>query len=276
MSEREGSPQEWFQVEEIGPRIWMIAEPWHAERVHSYLIEGARDVAILDTGMGVGDFTGVVDQLTDREPIVIQTHAHWDHIGASFAFERVLVHPAEAAPLRDGCDNGELRAWFTPDQVEVDRLPDGFDLETFNIPGKTPTGELQDGQEIDLGERTIRIYHTPGHSPGSVSVIDEDSGYLFPADALNFGPIYLLGPEAGLEEFQATLERLSELADGAQAIYPSHYDVPMQARDATSALRAYERVLAGEIEPHRENEIERYHVDRFEFLIDAKRLREKK
>ncbi len=63
--------------------VWSIAEPGHVEQVHSYLIEGERDVAVLDTGMGVGDFRGLVRELSDRDPLVVQSHAHWDHIGAS-------------------------------------------------------------------------------------------------------------------------------------------------------------------------------------------------
>ena len=71
----------------------MIREPHHREDVKSYLIEGSRDVAVLDTGTGAGDFAGLVASLSSRRPRVLQTHADWDHIGASFRFDEVLVHP---------------------------------------------------------------------------------------------------------------------------------------------------------------------------------------
>ena len=80
----------------------MIREPHHCEDVKSYLIEGSRDVAVLDTGTGAGDFAGLVGALSSRRPRILQTHADWDHIGASFRFGDVLVHPSEADKLRAG------------------------------------------------------------------------------------------------------------------------------------------------------------------------------
>lgn len=262
----------WFEVERIGPGVTMIGEPRHVEHVHSYLIEGERDVAILDTGTGVGNFPGLVRNITNREPLVVQTHAHWDHIGATHAYERVLVHPSESDLLRAGSSNEELRPWFSEDQVRREDLPDDFDLETFWIPGTNASGELYDGQKIDLGGRIIEIHHTPGHSTGSITVFDSTSGLLFPADAVNYGPIYLLGQDADLDGYVRTLERLVNLTSRAARIYPSHYDVPMMADDVADVQAAYHSVLAGAVEPARDGEIDRYRVGRYEFLIDAGRL----
>ena len=98
----------WFDVVEIGPGVWSIAEPGHVEQVHSYLIEGERDVAVLDTGMGVGNFPALVRELSDRDPIVVQSHGHWDHVGATSAYERVIIHPSERADLEQGVSNEYL------------------------------------------------------------------------------------------------------------------------------------------------------------------------
>src|SRR5690349_16766296 len=95
----------WFHVERLPHGVTLIGEPNHSEDVKSYLVEGERDVAVLDTGMGVGDFAGLVASLSDRAPLVLQSHAHFDHIGSSSQFERVLVHPSEADSLRQGMAN---------------------------------------------------------------------------------------------------------------------------------------------------------------------------
>lgn len=60
----------WFDVVRFPDGITMIAEPGHHEDVKSFLIEGERDVAVLDTGMGVDDFAGLVRSLSSRDPIV--------------------------------------------------------------------------------------------------------------------------------------------------------------------------------------------------------------
>jgi len=98
----ESPDQGWFEVRRFPHAVTMIREPHHCEDVKSYLIEGSRDVAVLDTGTGAGDFAGLVASLSSRRPRVLQTHADWDHIGASFRFDEVLVHPSEAETLRAG------------------------------------------------------------------------------------------------------------------------------------------------------------------------------
>lgn len=92
----------WYEVRSFGRGITMIREPHHSEDVKSYLIEGEDRVAVLDTGIGVGGFPELVAAISQRSPVVLQTHAHWDHIGASHRFPEVLVHPAEAAGLAAG------------------------------------------------------------------------------------------------------------------------------------------------------------------------------
>ena len=71
----ESPDQGWFEVRQFPHAVTMIREPHHREDVKSYLIEGSRDVAVLDTGTGAGDFVGLVASLSSRRPRVLQTHA---------------------------------------------------------------------------------------------------------------------------------------------------------------------------------------------------------
>lgn len=257
----------WFDVEEIGPGVWSIAEPGHAEQLHSYLIEGERDVAVLDTGMGVGDFRSLVNELSDRDPLVIQSHAHWDHIGASAEFERVLIHPAEADDLATDYSNEQLREWFGPELLRGIPFPAEFDLETAMIHGTSHTGFLNDGDRIDLGNRVLEIRHTPGHSPGGVTVYDAQSRLLFPADAVNLGPLYLFSDQADLAAYRRTLDVLVELANRSGAVYPSHYEVPMIPADVVATRDALAEIIAGREPDRARPECEIYTYDRFVFAI---------
>src|SRR5829696_2084948 len=117
----------WFDVRRFPHAVTMIREPHHVEDVKSYLIEGSRDVAVLDTGTGAGDFVGLVASLSSRRPRVLQTHADWDHIGASFQFDEVMVHPSEAKKLRAGYAADRYAGEFTARSVDPSRLPDNFD-----------------------------------------------------------------------------------------------------------------------------------------------------
>ncbi len=257
----------WFDVEQIGQGVWSIAEPGHAEHVHSYLIEGATYVAVLDTGMGVGDFHSLVAELSDREPIVVHSHAHWDHVGASAQFDRLLIHPSEAADLEQNHPNAELAAWFQPEALRDVPLPDSFDVATFQIQGAVATGSLNHGDTVDLGGRVIEIFHTPGHSPGGITVLDPETSLLFPGDAVNLGPIYLFGDQADLRAFQDSIELLTGLASRVERVYPSHYDVPMASGDIVSTRDAFREILPGRIPDETRPGIEIYTFPRFTFLI---------
>ena len=96
----------WFEVQHFPHGITMIREPHQSEDVKSYLVEGERDVAIIDTGTGAGDFPGLVASLSSKRPRVLQSHGHWDHAGHSYAFDEVLIHPSEV----EGCAEGSRRS----------------------------------------------------------------------------------------------------------------------------------------------------------------------
>jgi glyoxylase-like metal-dependent hydrolase (beta-lactamase superfamily II) len=209
----------------------------------------------------------LVRELSDHAPLVVQSHAHWDHIGASAHFERVLVHPAEADALGYDFPNDQLRWWFRPETLRGIPFPDGFDLDTATIPGAAVTGHLNDGDHIDLGGRVIEIFHTPGHSPGGVTVYDVQSRLLFPADAVNLGPLYLFSSQADLPAYQRTLDVLAGLAARSEAVYPSHYEVPMTPGDVVATRDALAEIIAGREPDEIREDREVYTFERFVFWI---------
>lgn len=222
----------------------MIREPHHREDVKSYLIEGRRDVAVLDTGTGAGDFFGLVASLSSRSPRVLQTHADWDHIGASFRFDDVLVHPCEAEKLRAGYPAHRYVEEFSPAMADPSRLPSDFDPSS-GIPGCVPTGSLQHGDRIDLGDRVLEIFHTPGHSPGGVSFLDKEARVFFVGDLLYLGRMLLFFPGSDPAAFLESLRLAEEIAEDVDTIYPAHDSVPLAPEDVRAIRAAYETVWAG-------------------------------
>lgn len=257
----------WFEVQRFPAGVTMIAETGHWENVRSYLVEGERDVAVLDTGMGVGDFAGLVASLSHRSPIVVHSHAHFDHIGASAAFERVLVHPAEAGALRAGYPNERFRVWFEPEYVDVDRLPEDFDPATASIAPCEPSGFLEDGDRIDLGGRALEVFHTPGHSPGGVTLLDRDARLLFPGDAIYAGPMFSFRDESDPVAYRRSLRLIAELAAAADVIYPSHNRSPLRPSDAVAMHEAYEEIWAGRAPDERRPTCDVFQFDDFAFWL---------
>jgi glyoxylase-like metal-dependent hydrolase (beta-lactamase superfamily II) len=240
MSESSG----WFEIQAFPHDIWMIREPHHAEDVKSYVIEGGRDLAVLDTGMGVGDFAGVVAALSSKDPRVLQTHAHWDHFGASHRFANVLVHPTEADGLRQGREGARLIAAFTAEFTNLEKLPADFN-PAAGLTGCEPTGWLQDGDIIDLGNRTLEVIHTPGHSAGGVSFLDRTGRALFVGDLLYLGRMYLFFVDSDVVAFRESLRRVSDVLDAVDLVFPAHGAAPIGPRDVLAVRDAFKEVWYG-------------------------------
>jgi glyoxylase-like metal-dependent hydrolase (beta-lactamase superfamily II) len=150
--------------------------------VYSYILAG-ETITLIDTGVA-GCEDAIFDhiRLIGRDPreisLIILTHSHPDHIGAAKAIREatncsVMAHPAE-------------RAWIEDvDQQNQERPVPGF---STLVGGSVQLDhELAEGDVIDTDgteEYEVQVYHTPGHSAGSVSLLIQGEGTLFCGDAV--------------------------------------------------------------------------------------------
>ncbi len=211
---------EWFTILEPEPDIFIIEEPHHVERVKSHLVVGEHQAMLIDTGMGVANIRDLVESLTSKPVTVVNSHAHWDHVGGNHLFEEIRIHPAEAGDLPKGYPNARMRGWFEPASL-TGPLPPGVDRETLEIPPSQATGLLHEGQVLDLGNRALEILHCPGHSPGGIVLLDRANGILLSTDVAYAGYLYAYAGD-WLETYHASLVRLADLGPELRAVYPSH------------------------------------------------------
>jgi glyoxylase-like metal-dependent hydrolase (beta-lactamase superfamily II) len=255
--------QPWFDVRRAEPGIFIIEEPYHFEHVKSYLIEGNDRALLLDTGTGAGDMRALVRSLTDLPVFVVNSHAHWDHIGGNRQFGEIWIHEAEAeAPIIvNGAPNERLRRAFPPEGL-TGPLPDGFDVETIAFPPTRITGTVNDGHRFDLGGRVLEVLHGPGHSPGGISLLDAASGAMFSTDVAYAGVLYVYDP-ADLPIYHASLTRLAQLAPDLRAVYPAHDASPIDPAILPRIAAGVGAVIGG-LEPvSREGDMARYDFDGF-------------
>ncbi|MGH9172726.1 MAG: MBL fold metallo-hydrolase, partial [Vicinamibacterales bacterium] len=205
--------------------------------------------------------------LSDKQPIVLHSHAHFDHIGASAQFERVLVHPSEVEDLRAGYPNDRFRSWFAPTHLIGDRLPADFDPSTAQIAGCEPTGTIEDSDSFDLGGRALEAFHTPGHSPGGITLLDRASRILFPGDAIYAGPMFAYRSYSDPVAYRATLRLLADLVDHADVIYPSHNAVPLTPGEVRAMYDAYETIWSGRAPDERHHDRDVYDFGRFSYWL---------
>lgn len=260
---------EWFTVRRLPAGVTRIEEPGQNQPAYAYLVEGSRDVAVIDTGMGVGDFPGLVAALSDRDPIVLQTHSHWDHAGSAHRFERVFVHEEDAGPLANGWDNAQLQPDF--ERFLSDReLPKVFDPATFAIPGARITGYLNEGDVIDLGDRQLDVFHLPGHTGGSVGFLDLENRLLFTGDSLHAGNIAVL--EA--RRYRRSIDNLFRLRTLVDAVYPSHGQSPLAPEMIQTIRSGFMEAMTGRRPDGFLAGMPYYQFDGYGYMLPPRRLRE--
>jgi glyoxylase-like metal-dependent hydrolase (beta-lactamase superfamily II) len=103
------------------------------------------------------------------------------------------------------------------------------------------------GTTIDLGERSIRVLSTPGHTPTSVSLYDEPRRQLFVGDFMYPGALYAFLPGASRSAYLASTRQLLALIDPVTRIYTAHMaELPAPVRAPVlevTDLRALEATL---------------------------------
>lgn len=213
----------WFTIQKIDTKTYAISEYGHWEKVHCFLLMGKKKAILIDTGLGIHNIKRVTDQLTTLPIEVLTTHVHTDHIGSHGEFEKIYVHEGD----RDWLVNGIKGLSIEQIRKDIGRditlpTPETFDPTTYQPFQGEPAGLLSDGDVIDLGNRKLIIYHTPGHSPGHLSVFDETNGYLFTGDLLyDETPIYAFYPSTSPVDLVNSWERISAIPNISK-VYGSH------------------------------------------------------
>jgi glyoxylase-like metal-dependent hydrolase (beta-lactamase superfamily II) len=263
-----GSATSWFAVRELERGVHVLAEPAH---VNSFLVAGSERAVLIDTGLGIGNIRRVVESLTDLDVLVVNTHYHFDHSGGNRWFERIAIHEAGATPLGQPVPDDVFERYmaytrrmlegfgvyadlddrffhFLGDETTPRPLPSDFDPASWRTTPTVPTRLLRDGDILELGGRSLRVLHTPGHTPDCISLLDEANGILFGGDTINTGPIYAQLPDSDIPAFAASTRRLADLADDVRIVYVPHFlryaPDPMLLREIAAG---FADLLAGDV-----------------------------
>jgi glyoxylase-like metal-dependent hydrolase (beta-lactamase superfamily II) len=215
---------DWFEITEFPEQVFRIREPALAPLHGSnlWLVRGRRSSLLIDTGVGVAPVRPIVEALAGNPVICLLTHGHYDHIGGAHEFSDRRAHRLEAAVLADPDPRStQWQGWLTRDSFS--RAPaETFDFDSYSLEPAPPTTLVEDDDRIDLGGRQVTIMHTPGHSPGLISVFEPETGVLFTSDALYDGRMFFELEGSDWVHAARSIERL--LATGARRIHPGHFE----------------------------------------------------
>lgn len=231
------------QAVQVSPHVWAIpltfflpvaGGPPRPRLVHAYVVAGARETALIDCGTATcaeAVVAGVAAAGLAPESIgrLVATHEHADHMGAALPLTQRFGWPVAA--------HAAARRWLEDAALQRRERP-LHDFDTLMAGSVRVAQPLQEGEVLDLGNCSMRVLHTPGHSQGSQSLAVEPDGVLITGDALISAvaaPFYD-DPAA----VRATVAKLrGELTAGRRAV-ASHAPTPSlvdeRALDETVAI----------------------------------------
>jgi glyoxylase-like metal-dependent hydrolase (beta-lactamase superfamily II) len=213
---------EWFRTFKVAPGVHRIEEGGH---VNAYLVEGQELAALIDSGIGIGDISLQVKQLSELPIIVVNTHAHLDHVGGNRRFVTTALHRAENLDL-ELVTILRFRKMVTQADFSVP-FPDGFCASEFDPRVPQPTHLIQGGEVIDLGGRVLEVLHTPGHTPGSICLLDDANRLLFCGDTVSSRALHGTPESVGMSTYAATLQTLAQLAPDTDLVLSGHGESPL-------------------------------------------------
>jgi len=121
--------------------------------------EKVKHGAIIDPGDDADNILKVVKELGIEIKYILATHGHFDHVGAVAPLRRelkaeFLAHKEDFFFIEDG--ESAARRWLV--DIEQPPKPDRF---------------IKDGEKIKVGGFELEVLHTPGHSPGGISFLND-------------------------------------------------------------------------------------------------------
>jgi len=165
--------------------------------------EKTKEAIVIDPGDEPDRIIEVIKEEGLNVKAIICTHAHFDHIGAVGDIKRerganVLIHKDELNLYEGAKDQA---AFF------------GYDLD--DIP--EPDGFLKEGDEIKVGSLIFKVLHTPGHSPGGISLYGQ--GTAFTGDTLFHGSVGRTDFYGGdMERLKKSFKRLLSLPEDTKVL----------------------------------------------------------
>ncbi len=169
--------------------------------------EETKAAAVIDPGDDADKILMALAESALTVSYIINTHGHFDHVGANSRIKAVtgadiLIHSLDEPMLS-----------------QLSASASAWGLKSDNSPPADRT--LEDGDTVTFGNITLTVFHTPGHTPGGISLFTE--GHVFVGDTLFAGSVGRTDfPGGDFETLKASIRNKLFVLDDDVIVYPGH------------------------------------------------------
>ncbi|WP_321531153.1 MBL fold metallo-hydrolase [uncultured Desulfuromonas sp.] len=178
-------------------------------QVNCYLVACPRTkhALVIDPGDEGDRILELVDKLELKVKMVVNTHGHFDHVGANH--QVLTATGVELCMHRDDLPLLKVAA----------QQAEGYGLPAVQSPD--PKRFLENGDLVEVGDLSFEVIHTPGHSPGGICLYGE--GHLFSGDTLFASSIGRTDlPGGDMKQLLSHIRSQLMVLPDATVVHPGH------------------------------------------------------
>lgn len=246
--------QQQKNVVRMDDKTWRIIDVFGPGTVYSYLLTGTEKAILIDTGAGLSNLKSITDELTSLPVSVVNTHGHLDHISCNYQYQTAYLHPADEAVFIQHSDHN-YRYQVLEASLRLAKLPTWLlklpilrvqAQKISNVPASDNRSPLSDGMRFDLGGRTIVVLCTPGHTHGSVCLLDIERRQMFSGDTVgSVDVLIMLDHSTSVETYRSSVLRLKAISDRFDTMWSAHHKVPLDHSWMDDYILGADQILAG-------------------------------
>ncbi|MCL1805465.1 MAG: MBL fold metallo-hydrolase [Clostridiales bacterium] len=207
-----------YDVKQLDESCWQITEGAAGTiNVCCFLVVGKEKAMLVDSCFGRGDLRGTVEKLTSLPVTLVNTHADGDHVLGNKLFGPAHMHPSD------------------------------FDRYYDTVKYAAPVVSLWEGDVIDLGGRRFEVVLIPGHTPGSIALLDEENRVIFGGDSVQNGLVFMTGPGRNIAGYIDSLGKLIGMRSRFDKVFGGHGDAIVDSAILDELIACAEKVRSGEL-----------------------------
>lgn len=197
--------------------------------VYCTLVVGTEKALLIDTGFGFCNISSIVRNITSLPIIVLNTHGHTDHIQGNKHFEKIYIHKNDIKLLR--MHSSLIAKVFIYLSSRKNLTASEKDRKSLYFqPNKQRISTIGEGELIDIGNNKLEIIHTPGHTKGSICVLDKENRILYSGDSFSSHVWLFFKESTSISTYVESINKVLLRIDDFDQILSSHSQVVFRTR----------------------------------------------